>query len=61
MRKVNHEMAIRTLRLGSDTSTLSSRFEERWKIRAAGVTVPAPREAVAMFHSVWSRPSPRLY
>jgi hypothetical protein len=60
MRKVNHEMAIRTLRLGSNTSTLS-RFEERWKARAAGVTAPAPREAVAMFHSVWSRSSPRLY
>jgi hypothetical protein len=60
MRRLNSEMAIRTLRFRSAASTLS-RIGERWRVRAARVFVPAPQTAVAIVHSVWSKSDPCLY
>ena len=60
MLKLNDEMAIRTLRFRSQASTLS-RIGERWRVRAARVSVPTPQTAVAIVHSVWSKSDPCLY
>jgi hypothetical protein len=57
MRNFNHEMAIQTLRFRSEASTLS-RIGERWRVRAARVSVPTPQTAVAIVHSVWSTDYP---
>ena len=60
MRNFNHEMASRTLRFRSEAPTLS-RIGERWRVRAARVSVPTPQTAVAIVHSVWSKSDPCLY
>jgi len=60
MLKLNDEMAIRTLRFRSQAPTLS-RIGERWRVRAARVSVPTPQTAVAIVHSVWSKSDPCLY
>ena len=44
MRNFNHEMAIQTLRIRSEASTLS-RIGERWRVRAGRVSVPTPQTA----------------
>ena len=60
MQNSKQEMAIRTLRFRSETLALS-RIGERWRGRAARVSVPTPQTAVAIVHSVWFKSDPYFY
>ena len=60
MRRLNREMAIRTLRCRSQASTLL-RIGEHWRVRVARVSVPTPQNAAAIVHSIWSKSEPCLY